>query len=64
MKLLLLEDYYSSRGGYKAGQVIDVPDRDALWLLADAPGCFEVVEEKAMDAPPVDKQIKRPARKK
>lgn len=64
MKLLLLDDYYSQRGGWAKGQEIEVDDRLGQWLLNDAPGCFEVIPYGLPDAPPVDKMIKKPARKK
>jgi hypothetical protein len=60
-KLKALEEY---RGGaqrnlyFAAGQEFEADDDLYLFLMADAPGCFEQV--KAIDAPPVDKMLHKP----
>ena len=43
---------------YEVGTVFDADDAQATYLLADAPGCFEVV--KAVTAPARDKMIRTP----
>lgn len=43
---------------YEPGE-IDVPDDAAAWLLRDAPGTFEVVQDKAMERPPADKMVRK-----
>jgi hypothetical protein len=67
MKLYVLNDYRSARASYTAGQEIEVDDKLGAWLLRDAPGCFATEPpevKKALEQPPADKQIKKPARKK
>lgn len=51
---------------YVAGQEFDATDDLFLFLMADAPGNFEPVTEqaKAVEKPPVDKMVKKPAAKK
>lgn len=49
---------------YAADQVIEVDAALAAWLLADAPENFTPVVVETLDAPPVDKQVKRAPRKK
>lgn len=50
----------------KRGEVFAANDELYRFLMADSPGTFEVVEPepKAVDAPPVDKMVKRPKAKK
>jgi hypothetical protein len=43
MKLKVVSPYKSSSTVYEVGQVLDLPDNMAAWLLRDAPGCFEVL---------------------
>ncbi len=67
MRLEVLHSYRSRDLSYEAGQVIEVDTERAAFLMRDAPGCFrEAVpaETKALDAPPVDKQVKRAPRRK
>lgn len=80
MKLYCKGEYHNSPAGLhfeKAG-VIEIDDAKAEYLLRDAPGNFSrelpqekpVVpvttdkQDKAMDAPPSDKQVKKPAKEK
>lgn len=55
---------------YRKGEVFDASPDLRAFLLADAPGCFEELEEpsetaeKGLDAPPMDKAIKSPPKKK
>lgn len=43
---------------YQVGEVFEASDEDAAYLLADAPGCFEVVVEKAVRKPARDKAVR------
>jgi|GEM_PF-6694840 len=66
MKLKVLARYRSRAVEYAAGDIIEVSEAEGRLLLADAPGCFEVVgdvEVEALDAPPKDKML-RPAKRK
>lgn len=58
--LKIVEDYHG-RVEYAAGQVITVSAETAEWLLADAPGCFElarpVVHIDEIPVPPKDKMV-------
>lgn len=64
--LKVLENYAVHGHDYRAGQVIEVDEKTARWLKADAPGVFVDYqpEDKAPEAPPVDKMIKRARRTK
>jgi len=60
MKLYVDKKYRNREVEYTAGKTIEVPEDEAEFLLKDAPGCFEVVEEKAekaVKAPEVNKMI-------
>lgn len=64
IKLKVVEDYVNKDLRYGAGSVIDVPEVLGLWLMRDAPGCFEriapaVPSEKAITAAPADKMQRR-----
>ena len=63
-KLKVLSDYKSSLGAWPAGAEIEVEKWLADHLMRDAPGCFEVVVEKALDEPPEDKMVKSAPKKK
>lgn len=66
MKLWVLE-YYSNKGySLEKGQVIEVDENTARWLLADAPGCFSLwePEQKAPAKPKEDKMLGSPMRSK
>lgn len=63
-KLRVVSEYRSRDVVYGVGSVIEVSDEQARFLMVDAPGCFVVHVEKAIEAPPVDKMVKRPGRKK
>ena len=60
MKLNVLKLYQNRAVVYRKGNTIDVPEAEAAFLLADAPGCFDVVppKRKMMDGPPADKAMK------
>lgn len=57
---------------YRRGEEFEASDDLMLFLMADAPGCFEVVTPlapveppaKALDAPPNDKMLRKPKAKK
>lgn len=63
--LIAVHEYVNGPRGlyYRAGQTFDVTDAEYLFLMADAPGCFEPYV-KAIDAPPVDKMLRAPKAKK
>lgn len=67
-KLRAKEEYVmpSRNLHYKRGEVFEPTDDVYLFLMADAPGVFEVVAGpvKAIDAPPVDKMMRAPKAKK
>lgn len=68
-KLIALSEYTNGPRGlhYRPGEVITVTDAEYLFLMADAPGCFEQYVEpegKALDAPPADKMLRQPKVKK
>lgn len=70
-KRLISRDEYSlpPRGlHYKRGEVFEASDELMLFLMADAPENFSVYVEpepaKAVDAPAVDKMVRRPKAKK
>jgi len=66
VKLRVTSDYRSLGHDYKAGDEIDTSASLAEFFQRDAPGVFELVEPavKALDEPPADKMVKKPARKK
>lgn len=74
MKLFCKGEYHNSPNGlhFDGKGVIDVDDYKAEFLLKDAPENFKKLpavvdpapEVKAPDAPPVDKAVKAPAKKK
>jgi hypothetical protein len=60
MKLVVKGDYRNREVFYQKGQVIEVPEDAAEFLLRDAPGCFETATEKAVKAPEVNKMVDEP----
>jgi len=70
IKLKCLNGYSNKQFSFEAGQVFEVDEVTARWLQADSPGAFVPVvgpaepEVKAPEAPPVDKMVKAPGRKK
>jgi len=68
IRLKVISEYRAGALYYAAGSTIDAPVETALWLMRDAPGCFELIVEaqpaKAFDGPPADKMVKAPGRKK
>ena len=44
IKLRVIADYRNRKIYYKAGQVIEVGQDLASFLMADSPGCFEKIE--------------------
>lgn len=68
-KLIARAEYHNGPRGlhYVPGDVIEPTDADYLFLMADAPGCFEAFvepERKALDAPLADKMLRQPKVKK
>lgn len=68
MRTLKVKSRYLNRDVvYNVGQVIEVDDDYAAWLMRDCPTCFEDIkphgEAKAMIGPPADKMIKTSASK-
>ena len=71
VKLLVISEYISRGERYPEGKTLEVPEDRAAFLLRDAPGCFERVEDApihteqsaAFDAPPADKMVRRARRK-
>lgn len=60
MLLYVVSDYQCRDVHYEKGQVLEVASEHAIFLLADAPGCFALkVPEKAPEKPPADKMQRR-----
>lgn len=74
MQLRVISRYENRDVVYEVGQTIDVDDMAAAWLMRDAPGCFEPVQDKpktepepeakAETEPPEDKAMRSPKRKR
>jgi hypothetical protein len=66
MKLRVLQAYTCREVSYPAGATIEVTPADAAYLMADAPGSFELFtpEAKEMAEPPQDKAVKAPSESK
>jgi hypothetical protein len=45
MQLRVVSQYVNRNVGYQPGQIIDVSPEEAVWLMTDAPSCFEEVVE-------------------
>lgn len=70
MKLRVIGRYVNRGTQYEAGTVIDVPEAEGRFLLADAPGCFSVLpnpplhtEHREIDHSPVDRMMRGRRRK-
>lgn len=61
-KLKVVSEYIGRGMHFPAGQILEPDDDLYLFLMADAPGCFEQVKE--IVAPPVDKMVHAPKAKK
>ena len=61
-KLLVLFSYTNDPRNIRlnAGERIEVDDAQAAYLLADAPGCFEIVTETKQAKPVANKMIMSP----
>jgi len=66
MKIVCKFNYKNGALGlnYKAGDVVEVDDALRLYLMTDAPGCFEAVQEKAPAKPKRNKAVRNPRAKK
>jgi len=67
--LRCLNPYRNRDEHIPAGTIIELDEARAVWLMRDAPGCFEFyqpnAEAKMLEEPPEDKMIKpRQTRKK
>lgn len=52
-------DYKSGAGAWAKGDVVDLDDETAAWLLRDVAGCIvPVTDARAVEAAPHDRQIK------
>ena len=67
MKLKCILKYHNDPKNmrFKKGDVFEVDEVQARYLLADAPGCFKkvITRKKQVKEPPVDKAVKEPADK-
>ena len=71
MNLLCLSDFNQGDVTAKAGDVRWFPPTVAAWLCDSFPSCWQVaplievpiIEQVAIDAPPVDKMIRKAKRK-
>ena len=67
VKLLVISEYISRGERYPEGKVLEVDETRAAFLLRDAPGCFERVEDAPIhteiEVPPADKMVRRARRK-
>jgi len=67
MKIKIVGNYRCRDIVFEKGQTIELPEAEAKLLIADAPGCFKVLdsiepdnteeEAKEVDEAPVDKMI-------
>ena len=66
VQLRVLHRYANNREAYEKHQEFEADDEHAKWLLADAPGCFEVIEPKPdADSPaPRRKRLRKPPENK
>lgn len=74
MKLTCTSRYRAGSVEYLPGQVLDLPDPEARYLLTASPGSFEIVVDnpepdpdalfEAPEAPPADKMIRGRGRPK
>jgi len=66
MKLKCTVRYRNDAKGlqYKAGDEFEVDAATRLYLMTDAPGCFEDVKVKAATAPKKNKAVRKPRVKK
>jgi hypothetical protein len=69
--LIATSAYRCRRVAYDAGQRFTVTEEEALALMADAPGVFVIAvppvpepETTALDAPPLDRAVHSPRRRK
>lgn len=65
MQYRFTADYRSNFGTFHEGQEVTFDDRDAAWLLRDAPGIIEpVTPEQSSEQPANDRQVKRAPKKR
>jgi hypothetical protein len=64
MRLYVIDDYRSRNIHHPKGAILEVTMGEALFLVADAPGCFSTeapsvsIETAAVEAPPADKMLR------
>lgn len=68
-KLQVRQAYRNREYAFRAGDIIEVSDEIARYLMTDAPVAFVEVtgaepETADVEAPPVDKMVRKPRRKK
>ena len=68
MRLLCVSNYVNApaRLEYRKGQILDVTEVQATFLMSDSPGSFQImttaaapVVDKEIEAPPADKMVRR-----
>jgi hypothetical protein len=64
MTLLTLRRVQYRNKVYEPDQTLVLPDGEAIQLLTDAPNCYALITDgpvgaQALDAPPVDKMLRR-----
>jgi hypothetical protein len=61
MRLYVIEDYRSRDIFHPKGAVLEVSLGEAVFLTADAPGCFspQAPRDKEIDSPPADKMMRK-----
>ena len=71
MMFRFLTDYRSHIGAWKAGDVAEFDADTAAWIQRDVPGCLEAEtppetepETRTVEAPPQDRMMHKPARKR
>lgn len=77
VELEVVEDYRAGKESYRAGTTIHVSEQRAMFLMKDAPGCFQEPkpkrgrpakddgeETKEVKSPPKNKAVQGPAASK
>ncbi len=58
------EVYRSGSVTLLKGETIELPDEEADRLLNDFPHLFEMIDKRAHEAPPQDRMVRKPGRKR
>lgn len=64
IRIMVLALFRSRDTEYHPGQVLEVDEQRARFLLTDAPGCFERIIDKSIEQAPIDKMVRRAKAKK